>query len=183
MLIIYFINNIPYTEVKDFTLFDSDKKGDFDSNLSYFLQRDYFLGEKLDDVKKQDMIFIAKNYFSELSPIVLSEGKKLYFEYIADDVFVNFDIKLFSADGTILDYYEHRESEITYKLIEFIVANNLLSKWCEKFCIRVNFPINIGDVFDSINPENISAIMNLIKTMERQVFIWIDGNNKQLKFL
>ena len=145
-------NNTTYYEIKDFIIFDNERKGDFDSDLGCFLQKDYFFGVKLDDNKKTIMQSIAENYFKEISPIELSGGKKIYFICDPDDVFVDFDIKLFNKDSVEFDYYEERENSLTLKLIEFIIANNVISKWCKKFSIDLNFPVFIIDVFDYIEP-------------------------------
>ena len=176
-------NSATYDEIKDFIIFDNEGKGDFDSDLGYFLQKDNFFGVKLDDSKRQEMKNIAENYFKEISPIELSGGKKLYFIYIPDDVFVDFDIKLFNKDSVELDYYAERENSLTLKLIEFIVVNNIISRWCKNFSIDLNYPVFISDVFDYIEPENIEMIMDLIKTMDRQVFISLTLKNKNIESL
>ena len=174
-------NSATYDEIKDFIIFDNERKGDFDSDLGYFLQKDNFFGEKLDDSKRQEMKNIAENYFKEISPIELSGGKKIYFIYDPDDVFVDFDIKLFNKDSVELDYYEERENSLTLKLIEFIVVNNVISRWCKNFSIDCNFPIFISDGFDYIEHENIETIMGLIKTMDKQVFISLTVKNKKIE--
>lgn len=175
------INNMPYDEIKDFIIFDNERKGDFDSDLGCFLQKDHFFGVKLDDNKKTIMLSIAESYFKEISPIELSGGKKIYFIYDPDDVFVDFDIKLFNKDSVELDYYEERENSLTLKLIEFIVVNNVISRWCKNFSIDFNFPIFISDGFDYIEHENIERIMGLIKTMDKQAFISLTVKNKKIE--
>ena len=125
------INNMPYDEIKDFIIFDNERKGDFDSDLGCFLQKDHFFGVKLDDNKKTIMLSIAESYFKEISPIELSGGKKIYFIYDPDDVFVDFDIKLFNKDSVIFEDYKNPNKMASYFSRFFYGIHkkmNLLSK-------------------------------------------------------
>ena len=69
------------------------------------------------------------------------------------------------------------------ELIEFIIANNVISKWCKKFSIDLNFPVFISDVFDYIEPESVKPVMGLIKKMDRQVFVSLSVKNAKVEAL
>ena len=90
-------------EFRNLFAFDEKWIDDIDTILGLYIAGDYFAGEKLDDNKRKEMIELVSNYLKEISPIVLGDGKSLYYKYTPDDVFVYWDIDLIGKDGKTLD--------------------------------------------------------------------------------
>ncbi|MBR2870258.1 MAG: hypothetical protein IKB98_02605 [Clostridia bacterium] len=170
-------------EFRDLVIFDEKWIDDIDTILGLYISGEYFAGEKLDDKNRKDMVEIASRYLKEISPIVLGDGKRLYYKYTPDDVFVSWDIELTDKDNKSLDYYAERENNHAIKLIEFIVCNNVVAKWGNLFCKSINFPLFICDAFDNISKSNVKEIIELTKHVDRQVFICLSKTNQKVEAL
>lgn len=170
-------------EFKDLVVFDEKWINDIDTILGLYVDGEFFAGEKLDDDKRKEMIELASSCLKEISPIMLGDGRCIHYKYTPDDVFVDWDIDLIDKDGNTLDYHAEREENIALKLIEFIVVNNVVARWCKKFERDTNYPLFVLDVFYSIKEENVKVIMNLIKNMERQVFVFLGTKNNKVESL
>lgn len=170
-------------EFKSLVVFDENWTDDIDTILGLYIGGEYFAGKKLDDNQRKEMIDLASSCLKEISPIALGDGRSLYYKYTPDNVFVSWDIDLTDKDGKVLDYYKEREECLYLKLIEFIIANKVLSKWCKNFSKDLNFPIFIKDVFDDANLKEVDTIMNLIKNLEKQVFVMLGNRKVQIENL
>lgn len=169
-------------EFRDVLVFNDKWIDDIDTILGLYISGEYFAGEKLDDNKRKEMIEIASNYLKEISPVKLDGGKSLYYKYTPDDVFVDWDIELIDKNEKMLDYYKEREENIVFKLLEFIIVNNVILRWGKNFSKNLNFPIFIEDVFFGMSDMDVNVIMMLIKNMKKQVFILLEGTNKLVQF-
>ncbi len=121
----------------------------------------------------KEVVEDISDYVKEISPLTLANGDKAYIN-IPKEVDEEWSFKLLDNNGK---EYNSDNDEAYVNLVEFITANNIVKDICRKRNGE-DYPIYICDAFNKLSEEQTKTVLNLIKDMNKQVFIILREPNE-----